>query len=104
MAHIREIKAFADALVARFAPDRVVLFGSYAADAAGPDSDVDLLVIMDHKGKASSQALDIRRSLKKSFPLDLIVQSPKETQRRLQMGDSFVTEALSNGRVLYERH
>jgi predicted nucleotidyltransferase len=99
-----EIKAFTDALVAQFSPDKVVLFGSYAYGSAGPDSDVDLLVVMNHEGRASQQALDIRRSLRKSFPLDLIVQSPEEAERRLKMGDPFMTEALSQGRTLYERN
>ena len=32
-------------IAARFEPDRIVLFGSHARGDAGPDSDVDLLVI-----------------------------------------------------------
>lgn len=104
MASSSEIKAFTDSLVARFSPDKVVLFGSYADGSAGPDSDVDLLVIMDHKGRASQQALDIRRSLQKTFPLDLIVRTPEEAQRRINMGDPFMIEALSGGRTLYERN
>ena len=104
MTRFRDIKAFADALVARFTPEKVVLFGSHADGSAGPDSDVDLLVIMEHSGKASLQALDIRRSLRKSFPLDLIVRTPKEAEKRLQMGDPFLADALSKGRVLYERN
>lgn len=104
MTSTSEIKAFTDALVAQFSPDKVVLFGSYADGSAGPDSDVDLLVIMEHEGRASRQALDIRRSLQKTFPLDLIVRTPQEAQRRITMGDPFMTEALSRGRTLYERN
>lgn len=104
MTETHEISAFTEALVARFAPQKVVLFGSYADGSAGPDSDVDLLVIMDHEGKASRQALDIRRSLKKTFPLDLIVQSPEEAKRRLALGDPFIIEAFAKGRTLYERN
>jgi len=32
-------------MVERFDPDRIMLFGSAARDEAGPDSDVDLLVV-----------------------------------------------------------
>lgn len=104
MTSASEIKAFTDALVARFSPNKVVLFGSYADGSAGPDSDVDLLVIMDHEGRASRQALDIRRSLPKNFPLDLIVRTPEEVQRRMTLRDPFMTEALSRGQTLYERN
>ena len=99
-----EIKAFTDALVASYAPEKVVLFGSYATGSATEDSDVDLLVLMPHAGKACAQALDIRRNLRRNFPLDLIVQSPEEAEFRARAGDPFITEAMLRGRTLYERY
>ena len=36
-----------DPVVADFNPRRVILFGSQARGEAGPDSDIDLLVIVD---------------------------------------------------------
>jgi Nucleotidyltransferase domain len=36
-----------DPVVAYFKPRRVILFGSAARGEAGPDSDIDLLVIVD---------------------------------------------------------
>src|SRR5262249_59415921 len=39
--------ALFDAVVAYFRPLRIILFGSRARGDAGPDSDVDLLVILD---------------------------------------------------------
>jgi predicted nucleotidyltransferase len=41
-----EIEALVADIAARFEPERVVLFGSYARGEPGPDSDVELLVIM----------------------------------------------------------
>ena len=37
-------------IVSRFAPERVILFGSHGRDDAGADSDVDLLVVIDVEG------------------------------------------------------
>ncbi len=34
-------------LVAEYAPQKVVLFGSYAYETPGPDSDIDLLIIKE---------------------------------------------------------
>lgn len=99
----KKIQNYAREIIERFDPEKVVLFGSYAAGHATDDSDVDLLVLMDYEGKASRQALRIRRNVRKDFPLDLIVQSPSEAQRRLSSGDPFIAEALNSGRVLYER-
>ena len=33
-------------IVERFHPERIILFGSHATGRAGPESDVDLLVVM----------------------------------------------------------
>jgi len=32
-------------IVRRFAPEKIILFGSHARGTAGPDSDVDLLIV-----------------------------------------------------------
>lgn len=104
MIQYQEIEAYAQELVAKFKPEKVVLFGSYANDSASEDSDVDLLVIMPYPGKASRQALEIRKAVQKRFPLDLVVQSPLEASRRMQAGDPFITNALVEGRVLYGKH
>lgn len=101
MIQYQEIEAYAQELVAKFKPEKVLLFGSYATGAASEDSDVDLLVIMPYSGKASRQALAIRQSIRKRFPLDLVVQSPDEARRRAHEGDPFILNALANGRVLY---
>lgn len=38
-------------IVTNFHPDKILLFGSHARDDAGPDSDVDLLVVVDFGGE-----------------------------------------------------
>ena len=43
-----------------FKPRKIILFGSYASGRPGPDSDVDLLVIMDYEGKPVYKAAEIR--------------------------------------------
>jgi len=37
-------------IVSQFHPDKIILFGSHARGEAGPDSDVDLLVVMTVEG------------------------------------------------------
>ncbi|MGB0409921.1 MAG: nucleotidyltransferase domain-containing protein [Opitutales bacterium] len=101
---LQEIKAYADELVAKFTPQKVILFGSYARGEACEDSDVDLLVIMNCADKPVRQALEIRRSLRKAFPLDLVVRSPEQINNRLASGDPFIQEAIATGQTLYERN
>lgn len=44
---LKRIKEIVHQIVEHFHPQKVILFGSYAYSAAGVDSDVDLLVMMD---------------------------------------------------------
>ncbi len=67
-----------------------------------PESGLDLLVIMDTSLKEWRQTLEIHRSLDVMFGMDLIVQTPKQLERRLKMGDSFLQDVINEGKVLYE--
>jgi len=98
-----EIDRCAQSIVQQFSPDRIILFGSHADGSASSHSDVDLLVIMPYKGKSSKVALEMRRKVKKPFPLDLVVKERAEAELRIAQGDSFLKSAFQNGKVLYER-
>ena len=87
----------------RFNPERIILFGSHARGTARPDSDVDILVVMDHQGSSLREALRLRQDVEYRFPLDLIVRSRDEIERRTALGDFFLRDVLREGQVLYER-
>jgi predicted nucleotidyltransferase len=86
----------------RFRPRRVILFGSYAYGHPTPDSDVDLLVVMDTPMRAVDQAVAIREAVDFPFPTDLLVRTPQQLEERLAMNDAFLKEITSRGIVLYE--
>jgi len=98
-----EIKSFVDSVIKQFNPERVILFGSYASGDVTPDSDVDILVVMDFKSRPHQQAFEIRRTIKRSFPLDFLVRRPADIDRRLRLGDFFIKEIMREGKVLYEK-
>ncbi len=52
-----DIQGYACEIGAKFSPNSIVLLGSHAKGDAGPDSDVDLLVVMDYQGKPSQFTL-----------------------------------------------
>ena len=54
--HIREM---VKRIVAQFRPERIILFGSHARATAGPDSDVDLLIVMPVSGSKREKAVEI---------------------------------------------
>ena len=98
----RSIQTFVDQVVRQFRPARVILFGSYAYGTPNDDSDVDLMLIMPHRGSSAKAATQVRLACPRSFPMDLIVRTPAEVQRRIRMGDPFLREVTSKGIVLHE--
>jgi predicted nucleotidyltransferase len=50
-------------IVDGFNPQRIILFGSWARGSAGPDSDVDLLIVMNVATMSSAASIALRRSL-----------------------------------------
>jgi predicted nucleotidyltransferase len=90
-------------IVRQFQPQRIILFGSYAYGQPRRESDVDLLVVMDTPLKETEQAVHICQTIEYHFGLDLIVRTPATLARRLALGDPFLREVVSQGKVLYER-
>ncbi len=102
MITMQQIEDFGRQIGEEFHPRRVLLFGSYARGAATPDSDVDVLVVMQFEGRSVDQSVEIRLRTRPRFPLDLLVRTPESVRRRLEMGDFFLRDIVRNGKVLYE--
>jgi predicted nucleotidyltransferase len=99
---MRLIRRFVRDVAEQFAPDQIILFGSYAYGTPHADSDVDFLVIMPCRNELD-QAARICVRTDYAFPVDLIVRTPKNMKWRLEEGDSFLREITSRGKVLYEK-
>lgn len=97
------IQETARQIAERFDPEQIILFGSYAYGEPQPDSDVDLLVVMRTSLKETEQAIRICQSIPYSYGLDLLVRTPENLKRRIEMGDRFLRDITLQGKVLYER-
>lgn len=99
-----ELQSMVRRIVERFHPRRVVLFGSHARGQAGPDSDVDLLVIVDVQGSVRKLANEIDMALAdRKLPLDLVVMTPEQYARRKDIEGTVAHEAAVAGRVMHGR-
>ena len=102
---MRAIRAVVDQIVTKFQPEKIILFGSHAYGQPRPESDVDLLVVMDTPLRSRQQRLEISRALSpRPFPLDVIIRTPRQLEERIAMGDLFLFEITTQGKVLYEQH
>ena len=100
-----KLKNVTDRIIEVFNPDRIIIFGSHVYGHPTPDSDVDLLIIMDSDERPAARATQVSKALRpRPFPMDILVRTPEEIQRRLEIGDYFIREVLEQGMVLYERN
>ncbi|MFO7907039.1 MAG: nucleotidyltransferase domain-containing protein [Planctomycetota bacterium] len=91
-------------IVARFQPDRIILFGSYAKGQPTSDSDLDFLIVMPVEGSRRQKANEIDLALAdRAMPIDLIVLTPEQFEREKDLIGTIVCEAAREGRVIYER-
>lgn len=90
-------------------PHAVILFGSYSKNNSSPkgptpDSDLDLLVIMDSNDRPVERVLVVSRLLRpRPFPMDILVRSRSEINKLLEEGDSFFSGIMKQGVVIYEQ-
>ena len=91
-------------IVRRFRPERVILFGSHARGTAGPDSDVDLLVVTAVHGSRRRKAAQIGAALHGfRVPKDIVVTTPSAFRWRKDVVGTIERPAVHEGRVLYAR-
>jgi len=101
---MRDIRAVVKQIAEKFQPEKIILFGSYAYGKPKPESDVDLLVIMGTSLRSRQQRLEISRALSpRPFPMDIVVRTPQQVKERLALGDLFLREITTRGKVIYER-
>ena len=93
-------------IVENYAPEKIVLYGSYAHGTPRGDSDVDLFIVKETSANRSERWVELKRLLwdkNRDIPVSPIVYTPMELRERLALGDFFVKEIMDTGRVLYER-
>lgn len=90
-------------LVAKFRPQRIILFGSHARGTADEHSDVDLLVVCAVEGRRRDLMVAMDRALRGlGFARDIVILTPGEYERDLSIPGTIARPASKEGRVLYD--
>ena len=93
-----------DRIVERFDPEKIILFGSHARGDAGPDSDVDLLVVMPVTGSKRDKMIEIGVALHDiALSKDIIVTTPEDFEWRKEIVGTIERPAVREGKLLYAR-
>ena len=91
-------------IVAGYAPQKVILFGSYAYGEPDEDSDIDLLIIKDTDKRPIERWIEVKRLLRdrnRRVSVSPLVYTHREIEHRLAIKDFFLQEVLEKGEVLY---
>lgn len=89
-------------------PECIVLFGPQARDDAGPDSDIDLLVVEEEPfGPGRSRRLEMARIwrtlLRRPVGADVLLFTSAEVKHWRGTANHFIARAFREGRVFYQR-
>ena len=100
----RMIAEVVNKIVAEYAPDKIILFGSYAHGHPDKDSDIDLLIVKDTDMRPIDRWTHLKRLLRdreSTVSVSPMVYTPREIEDRLAGGDFFLKDAVEKGVVLY---
>jgi predicted nucleotidyltransferase len=96
------IRRLCQRIATAYQPEKIILFGSHAYGTPTPESDVDLMIVMNYEGRLVEQMLKIQRELDIVTPVDLLIRTPADFARRLAEGDMFIRLIAERGKVMYE--
>jgi predicted nucleotidyltransferase len=108
---IHEVIARIAGLLAPFQPDRVILFGSYAWGTPGPDSDLDVYIVLPNERMPESwgekRAIvepveHCLRELRQIVPMDILVHTRAMFRKFVAQDSLFAQRLLKDGKVLYD--
>ena len=93
-----------DTLVKKYAPQKIILFGSRAWGEPTEDSDIDLFIVKNTEKNSRERFSEVQRilhGLHKATPVEPLVLTPKELEKRITLDDPFILRILKEGKVLY---
>jgi predicted nucleotidyltransferase len=85
-------------------PEKVILFGSRARGDAHPTSDYDLLVIKQSDEPRYRRSAPLYVALADlPVEVEVMVYTPQEVEEWSQVPQAFITTAVREGTMIYER-
>ena len=101
---LRLLPEITQRLLAVSDPEKIILFGSYARGDYGPDSDLDLMVVLQTVRSTREESTRLRRALRGLLvPIDILVATPEQLERHRNTVGLIYRTVLSEGEILYER-
>lgn len=100
----REIERIVKQIAEGYRPLKVILFGSHAWGEPTEDSDIDLLIVKETSDRFIDRWVAVRELIadpQRRTPVEPIVLTPEELDRRIAGGDQFFRQIVTRGKLLY---
>ena len=97
------LKKTVETLIHHYKPVQIYLFGSKARGEAGPNSDYDLLVIVNRKVAREHRAKfhELRRKMGLTTAMDVVLFTKEGFDARLEVKSSLPCTVREEGKLLY---
>ena len=101
----KKITEITNIIAKNYAPDKIILFGSYAIGNFNENSDIDLLIIKDTDIPRYKRGQTVRKFLYGAMvPIDIVVYTNSEIETDKNTKYTFIYEVLKTGKVIYDRN
>jgi predicted nucleotidyltransferase len=100
----QDIERIVKRIAEGYRPHKVILFGSHAWGQPTEDSDIDLLIVKETSERFSDRWVSVRELIAdpvRRIPVQPIVVTPEELDRRIAIGDQFFRRIVTDGKLLY---
>jgi predicted nucleotidyltransferase len=92
-----------EALISKYHPEKIILFGSLAKGKVSEATDIDLLIVKDTQKPYNDRLRDVVSICDYDVGIDFLIYNPDEL-RELSKNNSFVrNEIIRKGEVLYDK-
>ncbi len=98
-----ELERWVGILSADYAPEKIMLFGSFARGSVEAWSDVDMIIIKDTDKPFLERMKEVFLLLRPRAGLDVLVYTPEEFANLCKSKLFFRQEILPQGKTIYER-
>ncbi len=98
-----ELVAFTEAVKSHYHPEKIIVFGSFAADKVTENSDLDVIVVAESDQDFWSRLSDLSRYCSHRVGMDVLFYTPREYHDLVEKRTFFRDEISSKGKVIYDR-
>ncbi len=100
----KEVRRSVDKIKTQYKPEKIFVFGSFASGKITADSDIDFFIVKrTTKARRERQREVSRILIDREVPVDILVFTPAETERRKRIGDPFILDILNSGKLVYAK-